>query len=85
MASCPRAGRTGRRRKSVSIHRRVFDITERKVVSLRDVFLIRLDDATRPLTDPHNLTQTAAQLVCEYLEVDRCAYADVDDEKEHFM
>lgn len=50
----------------------------------RDAFLVRLDETTRPLTNARALTQTAARLLGEYLAVDRCAYADVDDEQGMF-
>lgn len=62
----------------------VFDITDRKSVELRDAFLVRLDDATRPLTDPYEITQTAARLLGEHLSVNRCAYADVEPDEDTF-
>ncbi len=43
----------------------------------RDAFLVRLDDATRALTDPRAITQTAARMLGEHLQVNRCAYAEV--------
>jgi PAS domain S-box-containing protein len=60
------------------------NITERKALELRDAFLVRLDDATRPLTDAYEITQTAARLLGEYLQVNRCAYADVEDDRDTF-
>jgi PAS domain S-box-containing protein len=62
----------------------VFDITDRKVVSLRDAFLVRLDDAVRPLTDAQVITQTAARMLGEHLDVNRCAYADVEEDEDTF-
>lgn len=50
----------------------------------RDAFLLRLDDATRPLTDPNEITGTAARLLGEYLQVSRCAYADVEPDEDTF-
>jgi PAS domain S-box-containing protein len=60
------------------------DITERKALELRNDFLVRLDDATRPLTDPYEITQSAARMLGEYLQVNRCAYADVEDDEDTF-
>jgi hypothetical protein len=62
----------------------VFDITERKVAALRNAFLVRLDDVTRLLNDPHEITQAAAQLLGEHLNVNRCAYADVEADQDMF-
>ena len=45
------------------------DITERKELESRDAFLVGLDDATRPLTDPQEIIQTAARLLGEKLRV----------------
>ncbi|MGE3778571.1 MAG: ATP-binding protein, partial [Pirellulaceae bacterium] len=55
------------------------DITERERIEARNKFLVRLDDAIRPLTEASEITHTAARLLAEQLDVDRCAYADVDD------
>lgn len=67
------------------IHR-VEDVTERvrllKKSERRDAFLVRLDDATHPSTDPHEITQTAARLLGEHLQVNRCAYADVEKDED---
>lgn len=54
------------------------DITPRVHADLRNRFLVSLDDALRPLTDPREITLTAARVLGEYLQVDRCAYADVE-------
>jgi PAS domain S-box-containing protein len=60
------------------------DITALKHVERRDAFLVRLDDTTRPLTDPYEITQTAARLLGEHLDVNRCAYADVEADEDTF-
>ena len=60
------------------------DISELKVRQLRDAFLVRLDDATRPLTDPREITQTTARLLGEHLQANRCAYADVEEDEDTF-
>ncbi|HEX3132677.1 MAG TPA: PAS domain-containing protein, partial [Planctomycetota bacterium] len=47
-------------------------------------FLVHLDDATRPLESAEAITSTAAQLLGEYLQVNRCAYADVEPDENTF-
>ena len=42
-------------------------------------FIARLDDAIRHLVDPEEVILAAASLLGEYLGVDRCVYAWVDD------
>jgi PAS domain S-box-containing protein len=56
------------------------DITDRRRVELRHAFLVRLDDATRSLADPEQITATCARLLGEHLGVSRCAYAEMADE-----
>ena len=43
----------------------------------RDDFLLALDDATRGLTRPQEITAKTAQLLAEHLCADRCSYAEV--------
>lgn len=47
-------------------------------------FLIELDDAIRLLIDPEEITYTAATVLGQYLGVNRCAYAYVEDELDSF-
>lgn len=47
-------------------------------------FLVVLDDATRPLENAEEITSTAASMLGEYLQVDRCAYADVEADEDTF-
>jgi signal transduction histidine kinase/CheY-like chemotaxis protein len=49
-------------------------------LSNRERFLRELDAETRPLVDPPALMQTTARLLAEHLGVDRCAYANVENE-----
>lgn len=58
----------------------VRDITERKREESERAFFIELAAATQPLEDPAEVTQTAARLLAEHLQADRCAYAEVEDE-----
>ena len=59
----------------------VLDLTERKQ-SEQDAFLLKLDDNTRSLTGASEIMDTAARLLSEHLRVDRCGYADVEDDQE---
>jgi PAS domain S-box-containing protein len=70
--------------------RRVFtgiirDVTERKGREARDRFLIRLDDAVRTLSDPDEIVAASARLLGEHLRADRCAYAQVEADEDHFL
>jgi PAS domain S-box-containing protein len=60
------------------------DITERRRAQDRDTLLLALEDATRALDDPGQITQDAARLLGEHLKVNRCAYADVEDDQNTF-
>ena len=56
------------------------DITEekRKEDALR--FLVELGAATQALVEPEEILRTTARMLGEHLGVDRCAYAEVEDE-----
>ncbi len=63
------------------------DITARKRADqalreseARHRFLAGLAAATQPLTDPAEVMAVTARLLAEHLDVDRCAYAEVEDE-----
>jgi signal transduction histidine kinase/PAS domain-containing protein len=43
-------------------------------------FLARLAEAVQTLVEPAEVMQTAARMLAEFLHVDRCAYAEVEDE-----
>ncbi len=62
----------------------ILDVTERTRLELRQHFLVQLDDATRPLSDALEITQAYARLLGEYLEVNRCAYCDVEEDQNTF-
>ena len=50
-----------------------------------DRFLVRLDDAVRPLTDAREITLTAAAALGRHLGVNRCAYATVEEDEDTFL
>ena len=55
---------------------------ERERAEAKNIFLVRLDDAIRPLDDPEQITETAARTLGQHLHVDRCAYADVEADED---
>ena len=61
------------------------DITERKEAEERTRFLADLNHALQPLTDPDEVTAVAARLLGEHLQADRCAYAEVEADEDHFL
>lgn len=60
------------------------DVSDRKRGEARDRVLVAVDDATRPVTDPQAITQAAARILGEHLGVNRCAYADVEEDENTF-
>lgn len=62
----------------------ILDVTERTRLELRQQFLVTLDDATRPLGEALEITHTYARLLGQYLNVNRCAYADVEEDEDTF-
>jgi PAS domain S-box-containing protein len=60
------------------------DIEDRRRAEARDRFLLALDAAVRPLSDPAEITAAHARLLGEFLAVDRCAYADVEADQDTF-
>ncbi len=60
------------------------DVTERKQAEDRDRFLADLNRALQPLADPDELTAAAARMLGGHLEADRCAYAEVEADEDHF-
>jgi PAS domain S-box-containing protein len=51
----------------------------------RDRFLVRVDDALRPLVGSADITYTAARVLGQYLDVHRCAYAFAEDDQDTFV
>jgi signal transduction histidine kinase/GAF domain-containing protein/CheY-like chemotaxis protein len=44
-------------------------------------FLAELQSSTQALTEPTDLMATTARMLADHLEVDRCAYAEIEDER----
>ncbi len=55
---------------------------EQRRAQARDRFLLRLDDATRRLSDADEIILTSARLLGQHLSVDRCAYADIEADED---
>jgi PAS domain S-box-containing protein len=53
------------------------DISEQRSAEERTRFLMQLSDTVRPLVDAKETVALSAQLLGEYLEADRCAYAEI--------
>lgn len=48
-------------------------------------FLLSFGDTIRPLTDPSEIVATSARLLGEHLGADRCAYAEMEEDEDHFL
>jgi PAS domain S-box-containing protein len=58
------------------------DISEQRSVEERTRFLMQLSDTVRPLVDPGEIVAISARMLGEYLECDRCAYAEVGPDQD---
>jgi PAS domain S-box-containing protein len=56
----------------------------RAKMNRRQQLLTEIDDATRSLSNPDEITLAAATLLGKYLNVNRCAYADVESDEDTF-
>ena len=60
------------------------DITERRAADERRIFLASLDRAVQQVIEPHEVMSITARMLGEHLGVNRCAYAEVDDDEDTF-
>jgi signal transduction histidine kinase/CheY-like chemotaxis protein/PAS domain-containing protein len=60
------------------------DVTAHQLAEKRDKFLLALDEVIRGISDPLEITASAARMLGEHLGVERCLYAIVDDDEEGF-
>ncbi len=78
----------GRRLGAAHIVRNVNERFEKerrmRVRERRADLLARLSDATRTLTDAHEICRAAMRLLREALDADRCIWADVEGDEDHF-
>jgi PAS domain S-box-containing protein len=63
----------------------VRDVTEGKRAEERQAFLLELNDAIRPLSDPVGIQGAATRLLGERLDVDRCFYFEGDPEAGQYV
>jgi PAS domain S-box-containing protein len=63
----------------------VRDVTEERRTARRTEFIAELGQALQALTDPDEAMTTAARMLGEHLGVDRCAYADLEEDEDHFV
>ena len=60
------------------------DVTGRKEAEGRAGFLADLDRTLQPITDPVEVMATAARMLGRHVGADRCAYAEVEADEDHF-
>ncbi|MDQ4064188.1 MAG: PAS domain S-box protein, partial [Actinomycetota bacterium] len=60
------------------------DITARKDAEEQARFLAYLNQTLQPLMDPDEVVTVAARMLGEHLGADRCAYAEVEADEDHF-
>ena len=63
----------------------VREITGERQAGRRAAFLEALGQALQRVTDPGEEVATAARMLGEHLGVDRCAYAEVEADEDHFI
>ncbi len=61
------------------------DITRRREAERNAHFIAELERALQPLTNPDALMATTARMLGEHLAADRCAYATVEADENHFF
>ena len=60
------------------------DVDDQRRLDQRNRFIIEIDEAVRPLETSQEITLTLARLLGEYLDADRCAYAEVEADEDRF-
>ncbi|GAB3284748.1 hypothetical protein GCM10027347_61820 [Larkinella harenae] len=60
------------------------DVTERKQREQQQEYLLRLNDALRPLADPIAIQRVAMRVLGEHLGVDRAIYAEINLDEDWF-
>ncbi len=63
----------------------VRDISDERRMARRLAFLEDLGRALQPITGPEQAVATAARMLGMHLGVDRCAYAEVEADEDHFV
>ena len=60
------------------------DIHEQRRIDRRNRFILELDERVRTLERPEEIVLELASLLGKHLGVDRCAYAEVEEDENHF-
>ena len=60
------------------------DQTRRRLAEEHALFLADLSQTLQPLADPDDIMAITARSLGEHLEADRCAYAEVEADEDHF-
>jgi len=63
----------------------IIDITERKNAEDDARFVTDLEHAVMPLTDAKEIVAVTVRMLGEHLGVDRCSYAEVEADHDHFV
>ena len=61
------------------------DIHEQRRVDRRNRFILELDERVRAIEDPEEIALELATMLGKHLGVDRCAYAEVEEDEDHFF
>ena len=61
------------------------DVTAQRAIEARQRFLADLAAATQSLTEPSDVIAVSARRLAEFLAVDRCAYAEVENESTYVI
>jgi PAS domain S-box-containing protein len=72
---------TGRAERVIGVHA---DIHERKRNERRSDFVVQLGLAVRPLEEPRAIADMTVQLLGDFLQADRCAYAGFEPDEDIF-
>ena len=68
----------------VAVYNVAVEVTTRTRAERQARFLAELSEALQPLTDPDAVMATAARLLGDHVGADRCAYAEVEADEDHF-
>jgi hypothetical protein len=68
----------------IAVYNVAVEVTARTRAERQARFLADLGAALQPLTEPEAVIATAARMLGEHVGADRCAYAEVEPDEDHF-
>ncbi|MEV6823752.1 SpoIIE family protein phosphatase [Amycolatopsis sp. NPDC051102] len=68
-----------------AVHGVLLDVSERRSETGRQRFLAEFERGLQQFDDAEQIMVYAAQSLGEYLEADRCAYAEAEEDQDHFL